>query len=69
MSRSTGRTTRIIDNCVQEFFKNGYTVVIDHHGRRESNENTMFKVVRRIKLEHGIDDMIVDLSNFKITKK
>lgn len=69
MSRSTGRTTRIIDNCVQEFFKNGYTVVIDHHGVRESNENTMLKVVRRIKLEHGIDDMIVDLSNFKITKK
>lgn len=55
--RATGKTTRIIDRCVQEFFKNGITYLFDERDTRNERIATMvaFKTfVSRMELEHNL---------------
>lgn len=54
MDRRTGRTTRIIDQCVQEFFTQGYTICLDHHPSDRMSEYVLNRVVHRLSSEHGI---------------
>ncbi len=53
--RRSGNTTRIIDRCVQELFKNGITYL--HEGRGTDAEASMrvelfYRFKRRIDIEH-----------------
>lgn len=52
MSRRTGRSTQIVDRCVQEFFTTGKTYLYDH--TREQSETTrLFSIFQeRLKTEH-----------------
>lgn len=68
--RRTGRTTRLVDNCVQDFFDNGFCFTKDHWGTKDSNRRLMEIVLRRLYLEHNIISSMVDIdkSHFKISK-
>lgn len=68
--RATGRTTRLADNCVQEFFDNGFCFTKDHWGTKDSDRRLMEIVLRRLYLEHNITSNMVDIdkSHFKISK-
>lgn len=61
--RATGRTTRIIDQCVQEIFKNGYTIFKDHYDTDKSNMMLAEKIINRVKMEHNIDLKVNKLMN------
>ena len=52
--RGTGRTTRIIDDVIQQIFTNPgkWILVSDHHGSRQADANTMGRIVSRLNLEH-----------------
>lgn len=53
--RATGRTTRLVDKYIQEFFTNptGESVYIkDHYNSVKSDIDTLQKVVFRLKSEH-----------------
>lgn len=50
--RRSGRTTRIADRCVQEFFKEGYTICVDHHSTFKAHKYLLDIVRRRLSREH-----------------
>ena len=53
--RRTGRTTRLIDNYIQELFKNKRIVVKDHYQNGNDihiNEFLVDSIMRRLALEH-----------------
>jgi hypothetical protein len=50
--RRSGRTTRLADTCVQEFFKNGFTVCRDHYPGYRMNDYLWNIVMKRLTLEH-----------------
>ena len=53
--RASGRTTRIVDELVQEFFKEplGTKIrVCDHYGTRQADEHILCKLRERIESEH-----------------
>ncbi len=55
MKNKTGNTTRIIDRCVQELFKKGFTYVYDGRGTSNQDEQTeiTFRLfVDRLEREH-----------------
>ncbi len=61
-NRRTGRTTRIVDESVQEFFNNGKVVLNDHYwvgkgdmSPRERLRHILRVFLRRLASEHGID--------------
>ncbi|HEY6438304.1 MAG TPA: hypothetical protein VIY47_17080 [Ignavibacteriaceae bacterium] len=76
--RRSGRTSRIIDFLVQEFFINGEAMCFDHsHSYPHGNDNiyrrnraVMRMVLDRLKLEYNIPDeyLFVDTSNNIIKK-
>lgn len=51
--RGTGRSTRQIDDAVQDLFMTGECVIIDHHGDRESSRFTFDKLLKRLQFEHA----------------
>lgn len=56
-NRRSGRTTRIIDAAVQEFFTEGAVTTIDHFysdraGMVEMNKYCTGRIVRRLEMEH-----------------
>lgn len=57
LNRRTGRTTRMADACIQELFKQGYTVIRDHHGTRESHRMLFSIIEKRLKIEHHTFDV------------
>ena len=59
-ARATGRTTRLVDSYVQEFFTRGnqWIYIKDHTDTRESNRMVMMKGVQRLSSEHGIFPLI-----------
>lgn len=67
--RRTGRTTRIVDKLIQDFFNNGACCFYDHHGTRDAAMNVHWTVLNRLKYEHGIKsyEIEVDLKNNIIT--
>jgi hypothetical protein len=59
IARRSGRTIRIVDKLVQDYFKKGKIVAKDHpHNGHESsmrNREVWKKVVGRLLVEHNID--------------
>lgn len=65
--RRSGRTTRIIDNMVQQFFENGYVHVFDHHSISNDNLSRIQKIfLDRLKREHQIDKSMLSITKNKI---
>lgn len=56
--RKTGRTTRIVNRCIEELFVNGYTIVKDHHDSMNSHRLVANTIAERVKAEHGVDVII-----------
>lgn len=54
--RRSGRTTRIVDECIQEFFRDGYVACYDHYGSRAMNEMVQKRVCARLYSEHRLRD-------------
>lgn len=50
--RRTGKTTRIVDRCIQELFTNGLTYVYDEDRGVETTHRVMDIFKRRLILEH-----------------
>lgn len=50
--RRTGRTTRWVDQSVQELFKDGETILSDHYGTIEANEHMATIFRDRMEREH-----------------
>lgn len=53
--RASGRTTRIVDELVQEFFNaplGTKLMVCDHYGTRQADELVLRKLCKRIEAEH-----------------
>jgi hypothetical protein len=62
LNRRSGRSTRQIDEMVQDLFKHGYTLIYDHadgvdHKGRVYNyalEHTRKRLLQRLKMEHNL---------------
>lgn len=69
--RATGRSTRQIDMAIQDLFRTGECIIIDHHGTRDSSRFTFDKMLRRLKLEHRgmIERMEIDMIKCSIKIK
>ena len=67
--RSTGRTTRIIDKCIQQLFQTGECTIIDHSGQRHSNWLIMDRIVRRLMIEHEISPSMLNINRSKFIIK
>ena len=50
--RRSGRTTRIIDQCVQNFFKDGFVYCLDHCLSKDMNKYVQERVFKRLLFEH-----------------
>ena len=50
--RRSGRTTRIIDQCVQDFFKDGFAYCLDHYPSEDMNKYVQERVFKRLLFEH-----------------
>lgn len=56
--RASGRTTRQVDNYIQELFNakiGEWIILLDHSGCRTGDDGLFHKVRNRMKCEHGID--------------
>jgi hypothetical protein len=60
--RRQGRTTKIVDKCVDELFETGFVVIKDHYDTIQENLNCCYKVINRLKAEHNLQkrDFIID---------
>jgi hypothetical protein len=52
--RQSGRTTRIVDDLVQELFSTGQTIVIDHFGSGNADRIALDILKKRLFYEHGL---------------
>lgn len=55
--RRTGTTTRIIDRCIQELFKNGYTYIYERTSitdieNKKATDDAHSKMIDRLDREH-----------------
>jgi hypothetical protein len=60
--RASGRTTRIVDELVQEFFNKPFgtkILVCDHYGTRQADEHVLRKLCKRIEAEHHVKYHII----------
>ena len=69
--RRQGRTTKIIDNCIDELFELGFIVIKDHFDTIQENINCCYKVLNRLKTEHNLrkKDLIINFSTPSIQLK
>jgi hypothetical protein len=58
--RATGKTTRIIDNLIQELMITGQCRVYDHNPLQNSQKLVLDKVIARLNLEHPGCELIVN---------
>lgn len=59
-NRRKGHTTRRIDNCIQELYKNGFVVVTDHHDTDDARKDAFRILCKRLSIEHPHDIFIRD---------
>ena len=52
MNRRTGRTTRTIDDAIQDLFHTGKCVLRDHYGTKQADNYLLEKTVQRLQHEH-----------------
>lgn len=50
--RRSGRTTRIVDKCIQDFFDKGFVICFDHHPTNEMHQYVQKLVYERLMREH-----------------
>lgn len=48
-----GRTTRLVDDYVQQFFMNGYVMIRDHFDDYRAHQRTFYLVINRLIAEHN----------------
>lgn len=67
--RASGRTTRIVDKLIQDFFNNGACYVYDHHASQNARNNVAHILLLRLESEHGIsrNQIKIDKKNNIIT--
>ena len=61
--RRSGRTTRIVNEIIEELFKNGEAICEDHYNSSDSNRMLSKLVWRRLNSEHPHVATIFDSSN------
>lgn len=61
--RGSGTTTRIVDRCIQELFKNGITYVYEGRLNTNAQVEIMFKFKRRMQNEHNHVNFTKELVN------
>lgn len=61
-SRRTGKTTRLVDKYVQEFFTKGSCTTYDHYGSKEANKRLFYLVLDRLSKEHDIEKKPIRLN-------
>lgn len=69
--RKTGRSTREIDEAIQDLFNTGECTVRDHHGTRLASEHAFKRLWFRLiaEHEHMRDNLLIDKDNFTIKIK
>lgn len=73
--RRSGRSTRIIDKCVQKLFTEGEVVVIDHFPAPMGHRHLFDRFLKRLENEHfrGVKSMeynlLIDRKNFVVRIK
>lgn len=70
--RATGRTTRKVNELVEELFVRGEVIAEDHitkgiHDDKYLRGRVLNIILSRLKNEHPVVQYTVDRSNFKIT--
>ena len=50
--RMTGRSTRLVDKCIQDLFTNGVVIVFDHYDHSRAHRDLFDRVMRRLYSEH-----------------
>lgn len=63
--RRTGRSTRRIDEAIQDLFTTGECRAWDHHPTREASQFLMERVLQRLSIEH---DLTVNNGSLKVDK-
>ena len=61
--RRSGQTTKLIDEAVQELFKNGETTFNDHHQSGDAHRDGLRALMKRLYREHHLctdNGIIVD---------
>lgn len=69
--RRTGRTTRIVDQCIQELFTEGVTKVVDHTNNHVSNSRLWKRLLHRLSFEHNCypkSDLEIDGDILKLNR-
>lgn len=66
--RASGRTIRIIDQCIQDLFIKGYCLCIDHHETIDACRFLFEGVLRRLNVEHRelLKGLVIDKNNMII---
>lgn len=54
--RRTGRTTRIVDALIQDFFTTGRCLVKDHYWTSQADRLVLKKTLRRLSVEHELNE-------------
>lgn len=69
--RRTGRSTRMVDKSIQEFFENGFSVVYDHHPTKEASDFTFRIFMDRLVREHQseMEHLFIDKKRFAVYDK
>lgn len=67
--RRNGKTTRFVDQLIQDFFQTGIAICIEHSDRENFHKNryTVDSFLRRLKAEHGNIGYTIDYVNSTVT--
>jgi len=69
--RQSGNTTRIVDECIQDFFMKGECRTSDHYGTSEASKRVYKLVITRLINEHNYvkKDLFLNFDNRIIRRK
>ena len=69
--RATGRTTRLVDEAIQNLFNNGRCVAHDHWPEKHAYQYLFERILKRLEIEHNKskNDLIVDINRMTISLK
>ena len=69
--RATGRTTRLVDEAIQNLFNNGRCIAFDHWPDRCADQYLLERILKRLEIEHNKskNDLIVDINRMTISLK
>jgi len=69
LERRTGRTTRQVDQAIQDIFEGHIFTAKDHHPHPDSNKRLFHLVVSRLSREHGhvLGYLKIDADNLQVS--